>query len=214
MRAAALGWGGLALACSSAPDPFRYRLSGSGTHWSVSKEDRILDDLRPRYPEYFETLLDPAAHHDLDLRALRDDLEHRPVDRRNYDALNAVAIGYFELNYRAEAVRGEMNYLTESFRVAHLLAIPWRAYSEIDDPALRDAILAFFEDAASGEKLGSSATAPRLKAVVASLEAKEPDAARRERIRALVVRLIELSRPYEEPPAHAPLRDAPSTPFR
>ena len=72
---------------------------------------------------------------------------------------------------------------------AKLLAIPWRAYSEIDDTALRDAIVMFFEDAGSGEKLGTAATAPRLAGVVASLEPKEPQAERRARLHRLAENL-------------------------
>jgi hypothetical protein len=66
--------------------------------------------------------------------------------------------------------------------------VPWRAYGEIRDPRLRDAILDFFEDAASGEKLGTAGTAPRVSRVVASLERKEPDPARRGRILRLAAR--------------------------
>jgi hypothetical protein len=113
------------------------------------------------------------------------------VDRRNFDALNSVAVAYFELNYRAEADRGGGSYLGASFRTAHLLAVPWRAYSEIEDPALRDAILDFFEDAGSGEKLGTASTTSRLASIVASLEQKEPDPARRERIQRLTASLRE-----------------------
>ena len=93
-----------------------------------------------------------------------------------------MAIAYFELNSRAEADRGGGSYLGNSFRAAHLLAIPWRAYGEVDDPKLRDAILDFFEDAGSGEKQGTAGTAPRLASMVADLERVEPDAARRARI--------------------------------
>lgn len=177
-----------AWACASpAPDPERYRLTGSGTHWDVAGEDHVFEDLEPRYPEFFAVILDPSLHHEADLRPLRADIEHVPVDRRNFDALNAVAIAYFELNYRAEATRGRgLDYLGHSFRSAHLLAVPWKAYGLIADPRLRDAILDFFDDAARGGKLASERTAPRLAAIVASLEGKESDPARRERIRALV----------------------------
>ncbi len=82
---------GLALACLVCAAEARvaaYRLAGSGTHWDAAGDDRVLEDLRPRYPEFFELVLDPADTGDPDLRPLRDDLERRPVDRRNYDALN------------------------------------------------------------------------------------------------------------------------------
>jgi hypothetical protein len=180
----------LAFACATAPpDPARYRLAHSGEHWDVVAGDRVLDDLRPRYPELFEVILDPSATHDPDLRAVRRDLERRPVDRRNYDALNAVAIAYFELNYRANASRDAPHYLADNLRAAQLLAIPWRAYGEVEEARLRDAILDFFEDAGSGEKLASAATAPRLARVVGSLERKELDPTRGARIRSLALRL-------------------------
>lgn len=186
---AALGLAMLALACaqSSPPaDPMRYRLAHSGAHWDVVGSDTVLEDLRPRYPEFFAVVLDPAQTHDPNMLALRQDLEQQPVDRRNFDALNAIAIAYFEINYRAEASRGSgLGYLGQSFRSAKLLAVPWRAYGEIDDASLRDAILDFFEDAASGEKLGSLATSARLASIVRSLKAKEVDPTRLERIRRL-----------------------------
>jgi hypothetical protein len=191
---AALGL--LAISCAGAPtppaaNPMRYRLSHSGTYWDVVGTDRVLDDLRPRYPAFFDVVLDPAYTEDADLRPLRRDLEHVPVDRRNYDALNAIAIAYFELNYRAEALRdrADMAFLGSSIRVAHLVAIPWRAYGEIHDSRLRDAILDFFEDVSEGEKLGSAATRGRLARVVASLEKKEADPARRARIREIAAHL-------------------------
>ena len=34
-------------------EALRYRLANSGTHWGVVGRDRVLDDLRPRYPDYF-----------------------------------------------------------------------------------------------------------------------------------------------------------------
>lgn len=173
------------LACASASNPLRYRLADTGDHWADAEGGSALADARARYPAYFEVILDPSAWGDPDVSAVRLDLEHAPVDRRNYDALHAVAIGYYELNYRAEDDRGGERYLRDSFRATHLLAVPWRAYGEIEDAALRDAILDFFEDAASGEKLGTAATAPRLARIVGSLEKKEPNPDRAARIRGL-----------------------------
>ncbi len=178
------------LACAAAPYPMRYRLANSGDHWDVVGEDHILDDLRPRYPEFFELVLDPAKTQVPNLLRLRDDLERTPVDRRNFDALNSLAIAYFELNYRAESSRGVgLGYMSQSFRSTKIVAVPWRAYGEIEDAALRNAILDFFDDAASGEKLGSAATASRLVRIVSSLESKETDVARLERIRGIVAAL-------------------------
>ncbi len=182
------------LACSTpqtAPGPDRYRLAGSGVQWQIAGDDHVLEDLQPRYPDFFAALMDRTVRGDYDTRPLRRDLEHGPVDRRNYDALNAIAIGYFELNHRAESDPGGPGYFDDSFRAAKLLAIPWKAYGLVPDPALRDAILDFFEDAGGGEKLASRGTAPRLARVVSSLEAKEQDPSRLERIRSLVLQLQE-----------------------
>jgi hypothetical protein len=177
-------------ACAPSTDPMRYRLARSGAHWDVVAGDRVLDDLRPRYPEFFELVLDPSKTQEPNLLRLRDDLEHLPVERRNFDALNSIAIAYFELNYRAESVRGAgLGYMSQSFRSAKIVAVPWRAYGETEDPRLRDAILDFFEDAGSGEKLGSSSTAPRLVPIVSSLERKEQDPLRLQRIHDLVTAL-------------------------
>jgi hypothetical protein len=177
--------------CGSEASPNRYRLAHSGDHWTDSGADQVVEDLLPRYEKFFGVLLDPENHNDLDLKQVRDDLERVPTDRRNYDALNALAIGYFELNYRAVAQRGGPGYLADSFRATKILAVPWRAYGLISDATLRDGILDFFDDAASGEKLGTASTAPRLLDVVASLERKEQDAGRRDRIRAIAGRLAE-----------------------
>ncbi len=178
---ALLGAGAL-VACGPASDPNRYRLTGSGEHWDVVGRDRVFDDLQPRYGDFFEVVLDPATTRLPDTRRVRDDLERTPVDRRNYDALNAVAIAYFEVNYRAEQNRGALAYLGLSQNAAKLLAVPWRAYGETEEARLRAAILDFFEDASRGEKLLSAATAPRVARIVASLARKESDPGRRARI--------------------------------
>jgi len=178
-------------ACAQPTSPLRYRLAESGTHWDVVGADRVLDDLLPRYPEFFDVVLDPTRSDEPPVRTLRDDLERRPADRRNFDALNALAIGYYELNYRSEVARDDssVGFLTGAYRASHLLAIPWRAYGEVEDPALRDAILDFYEDAGTSEKLGAAATAGRLARIVSSLAPKEADAARHQRIVALAAQL-------------------------
>ena len=177
------------LACAPRLDPNRYRLAGSGDHWDVAGEDRVFDDLRPRYESFFDVVLDPNNTRMPDILAVRDDLERTPVDRRNYDALNAVAIAYFEINFRAEEDRGTLKYLSLSQNAAKLLAVPWRAYSQTADADLREAILDFFEDAGGGEKLRSAATAPRLARIVVSLAKKEDDPVRRARIQEIVRKL-------------------------
>lgn len=173
----------------AAPSPERYRLAYSGTHWDEVGRDRVIEDLLPRYPEFFEVILDPSDTREPDLREIRDDLESDDVDRRNFDALNAVAVGYFELNYRAQSDRGGSRYLSDSFRAAKLLAVPWRAYGEVEDPLVRDAILDFFEDAATGEKLSARETAGRIRPIVAALETKESDPERLRRIQLLLRRI-------------------------
>lgn len=174
-------------ACSTSPE--RYRLAYSGSRWDVVGTDRIVEDLLPRYREFFDVVLDPSDSSEPNLRALRDHLEQADVDRHNFDALNAIAVAYFELNYRAESDRGGDRYFADSFRAAKLLAVPWRAYGGAQDPRLRDAILNFFEDAATGEKLKARDTAGRVAPIVESLAQKESDPSRRERIRQLVERV-------------------------
>jgi hypothetical protein len=183
-----LGLIACALACASPPpDPERYRLQDSGSHWDVAPGDDVLHDLLPRYPDYFDVILDPLQQQLPKMIQLRDDLEREPVDRRNFDALNSLAIGYFEINYRAESHRGDgLVYLSESQRAAKLLAVPWRGYAETDHAPLRNAILDFFEDAAHGEKLATAATAGRIAPIVGSLARKEHDPARHSRISRIV----------------------------
>ena len=173
---------------AEAASPERYRLAGSGSHWDVVGEDRVVEDLQPRYVAFFEVVLDPGETREPDLRPVRTDLERPDVDRRNFDALNAIAIAYFELNFRAQSARGGDRYFADSFRAARLLAIPWRAYTDAGD-SLREAILDFFEDAATSEKLMARDTAGRIVPIVESLDPKEADPARRERIQRLVERV-------------------------
>jgi len=176
------------------PNPERYRLAQSGTHWDEAGADRVVEDLLPRYPEFFDVILDPSDSREPDLREIRDDLERAAVDRRNFDALNAIAVGYFELNYRAQSDRGGSRYLSDSFRAAKLLAVPWRAYGEVADPRVREAILGFFEDAATGEKLLARETAGRIEAIVAALAPKESDPERLRRIESLRRRISKQTR--------------------
>ncbi len=200
MRRGVLGLCLALVGCTGSGDAMGYRLARSGEHWADNGERSVVAELRASYPRFFEVILDPGDTRDPDLRPLRRDLERAPVDRRNFDALNAVAIAYFELNYRAQAAPGGGFYLGNSFRAAHLLAIPWRAYGEVQDGALRDAILDFFEDAGSGEKLGTAATAPRLASIVASLEPKEQNPERRARIQRLASRFEALDPAGRERP--------------
>ncbi len=185
----------------------RYRLADSGDSWTRSTYDPVLRDLQARYPEFFDAIYSTGAV-EPDLRPLRDDLEQKPVNAKNFDALNAVAVGYFELNARAETHRGETGYLQSSFRVAKVLAVPWRAYGEIDEPRLRDAILDFFEDASSGKKSHSSRTAPRLLEVIESLGKKESSPERSARIQTLrddlATRLARETRAVPAPVGDAP----------
>lgn len=183
---------GLALGCSGPAGPLRYRLTGSGNGWYVAGSDPVLEDVRPIYPEIFEIILTSKDYLDLaklNFRELRDDLEREPVGRGNYDALNAAAIAYFELNARAEADRQGSFFLQNSQFAAQVAAISWKAYGEIQDGALRDAILDFFADATSGEKMHSSRTRFRLRRVVLSLAKKEEDPGRLHRIKAIAAQV-------------------------
>lgn len=171
----------MALACAAPPARPGYRAPHLGA--------AAADDLRTRYREFFAGLEAPDSQRELDLAELRRNLEQEPVGASNYDALNAIAIGYFALNARAEADRGGPNYLSDSYAAAKLVAVPWRAYGIVSEPALRDAILDFFEDVASGRERYSVATASRMAPIVRSLEAKEADPERSARIRAIAARL-------------------------
>jgi len=174
-----------------------YRLVGSGLTWERNGDDQVLADVSKRYPDFFAVVLDPKKTHEPDIRRIRADLEREGRGRERFDALNAVAVAYFELNGRAQAGLEDdaSTYLSDSFRATKLLSIPWRAYRDIDDPALRDAILDFYEDIVRGEKKHADETAPRILRLVDSLERKESDAARIERIRALTARLEALQEP-------------------
>ena len=190
----------LSAGCSGPATALRYRLTNSGTHWDTSGSDRVYEDVKSIYPEFFRVILDPARSDMPNVRLVRDDLERQPVTRRNFDALNAVAIAYFETNYRAESGRGGgLSYISLSQRAAKLVAIPWRAYGETQSADLRDAILDFLEDAGTGGKLFTEATAPRLARVVASLERKEPDPARAQRIRRMAAEFEALIPPSPPP---------------
>ena len=188
------------LACASAPAPDAYLLAegapaGDGRRWSEMRASPLARERARAYPAFFAVVLDPAREQDPDTRPLRDDLESRPAGPHSYRALNAVAFAYFELNYRAQSDPGGRHYLADSFRAAKIVAIPWRAYGEIEDPALRHAILDFFADAASGAQEMSRSTAPRLLRVVDSLRRKEADPERIARIDAIVATLAASTQP-------------------
>jgi cellulose biosynthesis protein BcsQ len=160
-----------------------YRLAARNPHWETAEGRRALADLEQRYPAFFELIRDPVTNRVPELKELQADLERHPTDRHSFDALNAIAIGFFEIGYRAEAQRGSgMHYMGQSFRAARVAAVLWRAYGETRDPRLRDAIIDFFEDAASGEKLGARTTARTLAQMVASIQRQEQDPARAARL--------------------------------
>lgn len=186
----------LCLASLACVDPKAYRLADSGAEWRFAGDDPVLADLEPRYPEFFAVVLDPRQSEEPPILALREDLEAEGDGRERYDALNAVAIAYFELNSRAqrglEDERQGSNYFSDSFRATKLLSIPWRPYAQIENARLRDAILDFYEDITRGGKRDAATTAPRITRLVVSLEKKEPNPARRERIRAMASRLRSL----------------------
>jgi hypothetical protein len=180
----------LCMGCATPSDPMSYRLGDTGEIWSDGEGSLVLVEVRALYPEFFDEVLDPTLVREPDMRPLRRDIEHAPVDRRNFDALHALAIAYYEYNYQAESNRGGDLYLANSMLTARIVAVPWRAYGEVHHAGLRDAMLDFFEDAASGQKLGSASTAPRLARIVGSLAKKEDDPvrhARIERIRSEIV---------------------------
>ena len=161
-----------------------YQLMDSGSHWEVADGRQLLDALKQRYRDFFELIFDPVTNRVPDLKELRADLEYHPADRRNFDALNAIAIGFFEISYRAEAQKGSgLHYMGQSFRAARVASVLWRAYGETRDDRLRDAIIDFFEDAANGQKLGARTTARTLAQMVAGVQRQEKDPVRAARLR-------------------------------
>jgi cellulose biosynthesis protein BcsQ len=163
--------------------PLGYQLAGASSHSELPEGKRLLAELRARYPHFFELIFDPVTNRVPELEELRADLERHPADRRNFDALNAIAVGFFEISYRAEAQKGSgLHYMGQSFRAARVAAVLWRAYGETRDEGLRDAIIEFFEDAASGQKLGARTTARTLAQMVASIQRQEPDPVRAARL--------------------------------
>ena len=115
----------LLVACASPPpSPERYRLSAATDRWDVIGSDAVLEDLAPRYPEFYAALFESGKSVERPAHDLRQDLERSPVTRSNYDALNSIAIAYFEINHRAESQRHSegLGYLSTSFESAKLLA--------------------------------------------------------------------------------------------
>ncbi len=146
------------------------------------------DEVRAAYPEVFRVVDDPSRTEDVDVRGLRRDLAHVPVDERNYRALRGVAIAFFGLHARAERDRGGGRYLTYSFQATKMVAIPWRLYDGIEDPDLRAAILDFYEDVMFGNKPGLERVRGRYTRMVSDLVSKETDGGLRARIETLVDR--------------------------
>jgi hypothetical protein len=153
---------------------------------------------RVDYPDVFAVVDDPSRTEEIDPRPLRDDLTRAPVEAKNYRALWAAAVAFFELHARAERNRGRPGYFAYSFQATKMVAIPWRPYGEISDPALRSAILAFYEDVLFGDKPGLAAVRGRYTKIVAALGEKETDPELQERIRGMLVRAEELS-PQRDP---------------
>jgi cellulose biosynthesis protein BcsQ len=180
-----------------APESLGYRLAVRGVQLQEDGQ-RILHQLKTRYRDFFAMILDPVTNCVPDMKELQTDLERYPVDQRNFDAVNAIALGFFEISYRAEAQKGSgMHYMGQSFRAARVAAVLWRAYGEVRDERLRDAIIDFFEDAARGEKLGARTTARTLAQMVASIERQELDPARAARLQRASLALRRGGEPVE-----------------
>ena len=195
-RWACLAAGLCLAACSETSDPLSYQLSHSGDHWDAVPGRDFIPELEQRYPEYFQVILDPSDTREPDLRLLRDDLERNPSDARSYDALHALAVGYFELNYRANARPGGPTYLSDNFRAAKLVAVPWRAYGQKSTtPRCATPSSISSRTRGSARSWAPRQTAPRLARVVASsgVEGETGHRASRAHPRAL--------RPPRSPPA-------------
>ena len=116
------------------------------------------------------------------------------MDRRNFDALNAVAIAYFELNYRAEAAACRVEAASSSSSGLSRAPICSRCRGartgrlEATPCAMRPR---FLRRRRHRDKLSTARTIGRLEAIVGSLSTKEPDPRRATRIRELVARIRE-----------------------
>jgi hypothetical protein len=184
-------------ACQSSPDvsaapELGYRFRDVRKPVQTAEGERLL----AKYPEFFAVLdVDyPAA--EADVRVVRADLVQEPTDMSSYDALNAVAVVFFELHRRAERSRGNgaTSFLGTNFRATKVMAVPWRAYGGVKDPALRSSILDFYEDLLLGNKSGVRAARGRFTTTVESLLKWETDPGMRARIESLVAGASELER--------------------
>jgi hypothetical protein len=150
--------------------------------------------LSARYPELFAVLERGYGTEDADVRVVRADLVRDPSDASSYDALNSVAVVFFELHRRAERSRAGngLGFLGSSFRATKVMAVPWRAYGDVKDTRLRSSIVDFFEDLLLGNKAGMRASRGRFTPTVESLLKWEDDPALRSRIESLVAEASEL----------------------
>jgi hypothetical protein len=154
------------------------------------------DRLSAKYPEFFAVLEARYGSEDPDVRVVRADLVREPTDASSYDALNAVAVVFFELHRRAERGRGggASGFLGASFLATKVMAVPWRSYGEVKDLRLRSSILDFYEDMLLGNKAGLRAARGRFTPTVESLLKWETDPTMRARIEGLVAGVSELQR--------------------
>jgi hypothetical protein len=152
--------------------------------------------LSAKYPEFFEVLTAGYVSEDADARVVRADLVREPTDASSYDGLNAIAVVFFELHRRAERARGggASVFLRANFRATKVMAVPWRAYGEVDDSRLRSSILDFYEDLLLGNKPGLRAARGRFTPTVESLLKWETDPDLRARIEGLVAEASEFQR--------------------
>ncbi len=176
---------------SEAPGP-GYRFRGVYKPIETAEAAR----LSAKYPEFFEVLMAGYASEDADARVVRADLVREPTDASSYDALNAVAVVFFELHRRSERARGggASEFLRANFRATKVMAVAWRAYGEVDDPRLRSAILDFYEDMLLGNKPGLRAVRGRFTPTVESLLKWETQPELRARIEGLVAEASEFQR--------------------
>lgn len=176
---------------SAAPGPgYRFR----DVHEPIETAEAAR--LSGKYLEFFEVLTAGYATEDADVRVVRADLVREPTDPSSYDALNAIAVVFFELHRHAERARGGGGsvFLRANFRATKVMAVAWRAYGEVDDPRLRSSILDFYEDMLLGDKPGLRAVRGRFTPTVESLLKWETEPELRARIEGLVAEASELQR--------------------
>jgi len=156
----------------------------------IDLRDEAYATITRRYENLFLRVARVRYAYNADLRRLASDIESGPpAEGRNYKALNAIALAYFYLyERRAEWPKGERGFYDSGF-LGGMLALPFSAYKSVDDPAYRDAILAYYEDLARRRGVLGGRTLALTASNVTRLGLREKDPRRKKRLEAVAARL-------------------------